>query len=117
MKVKHLTVVEPGRIELRETDIGETLQPNEALVKGEYSIVSAGTEGAGFTGLIKDMPFRDGKPLYPRDTGYGHLGEVLAIGSGVTMCKPGDRVLSFARHASVVKANATQMALPVPKDF
>ncbi len=51
MKTRQLTVVEPGRIELQELDLEPALEPHEALVEAEYSIVSAGTEGAGFTGL------------------------------------------------------------------
>lgn len=113
MKIKELIVQEPGRIELQESELDETLEPNEALVEGEFSIVSAGTEGAGFTGLVKEMPFGD-SGHYPRGTGYGHLGRVLSVGDDVTMCKPGDRVLSFSHHASVVKADAVRMALPVP---
>ena len=115
MKTKQLIVVEPGHIELQEDQIDETLKPGEALVQTEYSVVSAGTEGAGFTGLVKQMPFGDAGQ-YPRPTGYGHLGQVLAVGDGVTACKKGDRVLSFSRHASVVKADANRMALPVPRD-
>ena len=114
MKVKQLIVVEPGKIELQELEIDENLEPQQALVKTDYSVVSAGTEGAGFTGLVKQMPFGE-RGQYPRGTGYGHLGEVLAVGDAVTMCKPGDRVLSFSRHASVVKADAVRMALPVSK--
>lgn len=112
MKTRQLVVVEPGRIEVQEQELDESLKPNEALVRSEYTIVSAGTEGAGFTGLVKEMPFGDGGQ-YPRTTGYGHLGQVLSVGSGVSMCKPGDRVLSFSRHASLVKADAGRMALPV----
>ena len=115
MRVKELIVVEPGKIELRENDFDENLAPHQALVQAEYSVVSAGTEGAGFTGLVKEMPFGDaGK--YPRNTGYGHLGQVLAIGADVSMCTPGDRVLSFSSHASVVKADTQRMALPVSQD-
>lgn len=115
MKTRSLIVTEPGRIELQEAEFDETLQPDEALVQAEYSIVSAGTEGAGFTGLVKEMPFGDAG-RYPRPTGYGHLGRVLAVGSRVSMCRPGDRVLSFSRHASLVKADAGRMALPVSKE-
>lgn len=115
MKIQQLIVVEPGKIELQQNEIDETLEPHQALVKTEYSIVSAGTEGAGFTGLDQQMPVPN-RPGYPRGTGYGNLGEVLATGDAVTMCKPGDRVLSFSRHASVVKADAARMALPVSKD-
>ncbi len=113
MKKKQLIVVEPGRIELQESDLDERLQSNEALVRSEYSVVSAGTEGAGFTGLVKEMPFGDGGH-YPRGTGYGNLGKVLAVGDAVSMCKPGDRVLSFSHHASLLKADAVRMALPAP---
>ena len=115
MKSRHLIVVEPGRIELQELDVDAALEPQQALVEAEYSIVSAGTEGAGFTGLVREMPFGDGG-TYPRGTGYGHLGRVLEVGSAVEMCRAGDRVLSFSRHASLVKADAARMALPVPKD-
>ncbi len=114
MRVQQLVVVEPGRIELQERELDPTLAPHEALVQAEYSIVSAGTEGAGFTGLVREMPFGE-TGRYPRTTGYGHLGRVLAVGSAVTMCRPGDRVLSFSNHASVVKANAARLALPVPE--
>lgn len=115
MFAKQLFVIEPGRIELQEVEISEDLKPHQALVRTEYTIVSAGTEGAGFTGLVKEMPFAE-TGRYPRGLGYGHLGEVLAVGHAVTMCEPGDRVLSFAPHASVVKADAVRLALPVSKE-
>ena len=115
MKIRELIVVEPGRIAVQESELDEQLQPHEALVEAEYSVVSAGTEGAGFTGLVKDMPFGDAGQ-YPRSTGYGHLGQVLAVGEQVEMCRPGDRVLSFSRHASAVKADAGRMVLPVSRE-
>lgn len=116
MKTQQLIVVEPGRIELQEHDLDETLTSNEALVRAEYSVVSAGTEGAGFTGLEKEAPFFGDRVQYPRRTGYGHLGEVLAVGSEVTTCVPGDRILSFSNHASLVKVDTKRLALPVPKE-
>ena len=115
MKTHQITFTEKNRAELLEAEIDEQLAPNQALVKGEHSVVSAGTEGAGFTGLVQQMPFGGGGS-YPATTGYGHLGEVLEVGSAVTMCKPGDRVLSFSNHASLIKADATRFALPTPKD-
>ena len=110
-----LTVVEPGRIEVAQTELDDRLHPSEVLIETEYSIVSAGTEGAGFTGLVKQMPFGDAGQ-YPRDTGYGNLGRVLQVGDAVSGVQPGDRVLSFARHASIVKADAQRMVLPVPHE-
>lgn len=114
MRAEQLVVTEPGRIELRERELDTELGPGEALVEAEYSVVSGGTEGAHFTGLVEEMPGDRGG--YPRTTGYGHLGEVLEVGDDVTMCEPGDRVLSFADHASRVVADAGRMALPVPAD-
>lgn len=115
MVTKQLIVVEPGRIELQELEIDEKLEGNEVWVKAEFSVVSAGTEGAVFTGLVKNMPFGD-LGQYPRRTGYGHLGIAMDVGKEVTMCKPGDRVLSFSPHASIVKVDAARMALPASKD-
>ena len=54
-----LVVVEPGRIEVERTDLDDNLEPWEVLVETEYSVISAGTEGAGFTGLVRQMPFGD----------------------------------------------------------
>ena len=90
MNVRELIVVEPGRIEVQESELDEQLQPHEALVEAEYSVVSAGTEGAGFTGLVKNMPFGDAGQ-YPRSTGYGHLGQVLAVGEHGAAGSPGSR--------------------------
>ncbi len=115
MRTRELIIVEPGRIELQERELDERLGPKEALLATEHSIISAGTEGAAFTGLVLEMP-SGGNVRYPLSTGYGHLGRVLAVGSAVTACRPGDRVLTFSRHASVVKANTERMALPVPPD-
>ena len=115
MQIDQLIVVEPGRIEVQRTDLDEGLQPWEVLVESEYSIISAGTEGAGFTGLVKEMPFGDGGQ-YPRGTGYGNLGRVLKIGDEVAGLQMGDRVLSFSGHATKVKADTRRMVMPVSQD-
>lgn len=115
MQTHQLIVVEPGRIELTASQLDDRLGPSEVLIATEYSIVSAGTEGAGFTGLVQQMPFGDAGH-YPRGTGYGNLGRVLAVGDAVTSVQPADRVLSFASHASVVKADAQRMVLPIAHD-
>ena len=117
MKTHELVFIQPHQVDLQEREIDTGLAPHQALVESECSIVSAGTEGAGFTGLIQEMPSSRGKKnMYPQTTGYGHLGRVLEVGSGVTMCQVGDRVLSFSNHASLVKADAVRCALPVPED-
>jgi len=110
-----LVVVEPGRIEVERTDLDDNLEPWEVLVETEYSVISAGTEGAGFTGLVRQMPFGDAGQ-YPRGTGYGNVGRLLRAGDDVTGVQPGDRVLSFSHHASAVKADTRRMVLPVSWD-
>ena len=115
MEIDRFVVVEPGRIEVEKADLDEHLAPWEVLVETEYSVISAGTEGAGFTGLVKQMPFGDGGQ-YPRGTGYGNLGRVLKVGDEVSSVAPDDRVLSFSSHASMVKADARRMVMSVSRD-
>ena len=107
MQVDRFIVVEPGKIELRKAGLGESVKLRELLVETVYSIVSAGTEGAGFAGLVKQMPFgNERQRQYPRGTGYGNLGKALKVGDEVVGVAEGDRVLSFSNHASAVKAEA-----------
>ena len=100
-----------------EIDVND-LKHGEALVRSEYSVISAGTEGSFFTNLMPKTPpiYRAQPVIYPARTGYGHLGTVLAVGPDVTRIKPGDRVLTFSRHASIVRANAARFAMPVSKE-
>lgn len=112
-----------------EVDPGK-LGPGQALVRAEYSIISSGTEGAGFTDLVSEMPNLQSIQLqYPRRTGYGHLGEVVAVGPGVENVSSGDRILTFSNHGSLATAVVSRppgvpprgprsgFALHVPKDM
>jgi threonine dehydrogenase-like Zn-dependent dehydrogenase len=100
MKSHYVSFTAPNQAVLAEEEISpDDLGPGEALIRAECSIVSSGTEGAGFTDLVREMPNLQNLQLgYPRRTGYGHLGEVVAVGPEVDNVKPGDRVLTFARH-------------------
>src|ERR671932_2771650 len=92
------TARERAELEAVEIDPSD-LRPGEALVRAEYSIISAGTEGASYTNLMPQTPpiYRARPVIYPARTGYGHVGGVLAVGPEVTKIHPGDRVLSFSR--------------------
>ena len=119
MRGRGVVFTAPEQAELENVEIDpQDLKLGEALVRSEYSVISAGTEGASYTNLMPQTPpiYRSRPVIYPARTGYGHVGQVLAVGPNVTHIKPGDRVLSFSRHASIVRANAARFAMPVPAD-
>lgn len=120
MRARGVVFVGPEQAELEEYDVSAgNLGPHEALVESEYSIISAGTEGSFFTNLMPKTPpiYRAQPIIYPARTGYGHLGTVLATGSEVKNINPGDRILTFSRHGSIVQANTARFALQVPSDI
>ena len=119
MRGRGVVFTGPEQAELEPVEIDPgALKRGEALVRAEYSIVSAGTEGASYTNLMPQTPpiYRARPVIYPAHTGYGHLGQVLAVEAGVSDVKPGDRVLTFSRHASIVRANVARFAMRVPKE-
>jgi 2-desacetyl-2-hydroxyethyl bacteriochlorophyllide A dehydrogenase len=119
MRGRGVVFTGPERAELEAVEVEPAdLLPGEALVRAEYSVISAGTEGSFYTGLMAEVPpvYRPRPVLYPARTGYGHLGVVEAVGPDLEGLHPGQRVLSFSRHASVVRCNARRFALPVPAD-
>jgi len=120
MRARGVVFVGPEQAELEEYDVSaENLGPHDAIVESEYSIISAGTEGSFFTNLMPKTPpiYRAQPIIYPARTGYGHLGTVLATGSEVKNINPGDRILTFSRHGSIVQANTARFALQVPSDI
>ena len=112
---------QPYQATLVEREVSaDDLGPGQALVRGEYSIISAGTELANFTHLADEAPALPGQPRwpgpFPRYPGYGHLGAVVAVGPECGAVVPGDRILTFSNHGSLVKANLRRFALPVPPE-
>src|SRR5438445_12921584 len=121
MHSKDVCFPKPNQAVLVDRDVSpDDLPTGHALVRGEYSIVSAGTELANYTTLADEAPALPGQARwpgpFPRYPGYGHLGTVVALGPEVSGIGVGDRVLTFSNHGSLVKANVRRFALPVPKD-
>lgn len=114
MKIKRIRFMQPGVAALVEDELDETLGDREALIRTRHSVVSAGTEGAHYTGLEEEHPGRTAPLEYPRNTGYGNLGEVVGTGAKVTEVKPGDCLLSFANHATYVKWSLDRFCVKVP---
>ena len=108
MNGREVTFKEPWTVELTEIQIDtENLTPSDIVVETEATIVSAGTELAILSG-------NEGWARLPFTPGYGSVGRVLAVGSGVTEFAVGDRVFSYAKHASVTTI-PTRLVLPVPE--
>src|SRR5687768_2199457 len=121
MQSHYVAFTAPHQAELLVEEVSaDDLKVGQALVAAEYSIISSGTEGASYTDLESEAPHPGRKDRvqlpYPRRTGYGHLGRVVAVAPDVANVKIGDRVLTFSRHASVTVADVARFALPVPAD-
>ncbi len=119
MRGRGIVFTGPERAELEDVEVDPAdLRPGQALVRSEFSVISAGTEGSFYTNLMADVPavYRPRPVIYPAHTGYGNLGVVEAVGPDLPHLQPGQRVLSFSRHASVVRCDARRFALPVPAD-
>jgi 2-desacetyl-2-hydroxyethyl bacteriochlorophyllide A dehydrogenase len=100
MKARQVVVLEPYKVGVREVELPPPAA-NQILVAAEVSAVSAGTELAVYTGThqwLKDPNLPDWK--FPFRPGYSAAGTVVAVGSGVTGWKPGDRVSFPGNHAS-----------------
>jgi 2-desacetyl-2-hydroxyethyl bacteriochlorophyllide A dehydrogenase len=94
MKGKRIVWPSINQVELEDYTL-PALKQGEVLIETEYSVISAGTEKAWFSG----MPNTSGKfPQYP---GYSASGRIVETGAGVSDLKAGDRVLCYyTGHAS-----------------
>jgi 2-desacetyl-2-hydroxyethyl bacteriochlorophyllide A dehydrogenase len=114
MKIKQVVIPGQNQAELRTLELDETLKPDELLVNTEYTFISAGTELANYTGRETDVFVPGSWCAYPWCPGYANVGIVRAVGAAVTRFKPGDRVFSTGKHASVVKLDQKYLIVPVP---
>src|SRR5262245_24383636 len=100
MRARQAVIREPYQVEVREVELADPA-PNQILVRTEVSAVSPGTELAVYTGThqwLADPNQPDWK--FPFRPGYSAAGMVLAVGSDVRGCEPGDRVSYPGNHAS-----------------
>ncbi|MBI4023542.1 MAG: zinc-binding alcohol dehydrogenase [Verrucomicrobia bacterium] len=108
MRAKRVVFTEPHRAVLEEFELDDNrLGEQEILVRTLCSVISAGTEGAAFTGLEAEHPGARNFG-YPCGTGYGNVGEILKVGKSVEGLKEGDIAFTTAPHASRAKFNTYQ---------
>lgn len=85
-----------GKAHLNREEISaEDLRDDEALIKAEYSMISAGTELSRAFALKKGFS-------YPVRPGYCMVGRILKKGRNIN-ADVGDRVFVNAPHASLVR--------------
>lgn len=84
-----------------------TPDTGQLFIRTRTTLISPGTERAFFLGLPNTTQ------RYPQYPGYNNVGEVVAMGAGVTDWQIGDRVATPTRHAAYVLANAAD-SVPIP---
>ncbi len=88
-----------------EVEVDLTPTAGEVVIRTLVTIISAGTELACLAGLADWAPF----PFRP---GYGAIGEVIAVGEGVTDVQIGDVILTYSNHANHAKARVIAVKVP-----
>lgn len=100
MKTKFAVITSKLTCEIRTEEINpENLKEREILVSAHYSMISAGTELAGFSALSPGVYKKGAWNAYPWRSGYGVIGRAQAVGSAVDRIARGDRVFCFGNHA------------------
>lgn len=95
-----------GQVELERFQLGE-VDRSEVVIKTEYTLISPGTELA----FLKALP--NTSQRFPQYPGYNNIGRVIKLGGEVKGFSEGDRVVSSACHAGMVKVPASKV-LKVP---
>lgn len=86
-----------GKAVLKTFEVEQPLA-DEVLLESDYSVISAGTEGANLIQRPNTVSAEYGFPNYP---GYSASGRVIAAGKDVTNLKVGERVIiAWGGHRS-----------------
>lgn len=114
MKIREVVVTGQNEVELQTNDFDASIQsPNELLIDTEYTFISSGTELANYTGREPKVFQKGTWCAYPWRSGYANVGVVRDVGANVTRAKPGDRVFTYGRHASIVRYSQDRLIAPV----
>ena len=94
MQATYINFPELGKVSVESEDVDTgNLGARDVVIRNETSIISAGTELARLHGLDNNFD-------YPARPGYGSIGIIEELGSGIDDFKVGDRVFYAGLHAS-----------------
>jgi 2-desacetyl-2-hydroxyethyl bacteriochlorophyllide A dehydrogenase len=113
MQIQQVVFTGPRQAVLEDRQLDtQNLQSSEIVIESESSLISQGTEGAGYQGLM--MP-GGGDQHYPQTPGYANVSRVIEVGGNDTPHKVGDRVFTMANHASHARIDCkTTLCVNVP---
>jgi 2-desacetyl-2-hydroxyethyl bacteriochlorophyllide A dehydrogenase len=100
MRVKQAVLLGPYQTGVQDAELSRPAS-NQILVATAFSVISAGTELAVYTGThqwLKDPKMVEWK--FPFKPGYSAAGTIVEVGSAVKSWKAGDRVAYPGNHAS-----------------
>ncbi len=104
----------PGRVELRHEPVSEP-GAGQLLVRSRCSLISSGTECICLERNFEPGTHWDQWVRYPFAPGYSTVGEVVAVGAGVSDWRVGDRVVLRRPHRQyhIVSAEPDQRGCPM----
>jgi 2-desacetyl-2-hydroxyethyl bacteriochlorophyllide A dehydrogenase len=100
MRIRRALLTNPLHTTVQEAELAPPAA-NQILVETAYSVISAGTELAVYTGThqwLKDPKMTEWK--FPFKPGYSAAGTIVEVGKDVQGWKSGDRVAFPGNHAS-----------------
>jgi threonine dehydrogenase-like Zn-dependent dehydrogenase len=114
---KRLVIDPTGTISVASFDV-PTPGPGQILVRTKVTQVSAGSE-MNMVRHRRNATAEQRAALAPSGLGYTAVGEVAAVGAGVTDFAPGDHVLCNGNHAShwLITPAAKQDEASIPQQY
>ncbi len=111
-KTAKIVVVDKEKAELQEEALRAPGE-GEVLVRSTWTLISTGTETIVYGKRFDPGTHWDQWIKYPTSIGYCQTGVVEAVGSGVKILKPGDRVAGRVGHRHYHVLPESQF-LPIP---
>lgn len=118
LNLKQIVFTKLNTAELLDVGVYDTalLGEYEVVVKTAVSNISNGTEKANITGNPNISICEQEVFSFPRYLGYSSTGEVVAIGSGVTTVKVGDRVVVYEGFHKNYNIMPERKVVKIPSD-